>query len=269
MLSFAVFLIDAEAHRESIFYEQWDQFPQGTIEEKKILDFQASLEILPYLHKSLKHYHPDARLVVLTDMKSQFPSAIDYRLIRYDLDPSKVVLSKIEAYAAFLEEANDSNVIFLDYDMIVQADLEFIFHWDFAVGITFWPDNVRDQILAGSFICVSQKHIEEARKFFQEIMGRIKNYEAKLQAWYGEQQAFMDYFKTRSIPIKKVIVKNSFKETFITVEGIPLLLLPAHLYNLTYSRGRYPQPPPRVIHFRGRRKLEMPGYFHKHFPDIG
>ena len=83
---------------------------------------------------SARLLHPDSRCIVLTNQTTQFQLPDFVQIIRYDVDDRYPALSRLDAQIAFLEQLKDStDVIFMDYDMLVCGDLNHVFDGTFDI----------------------------------------------------------------------------------------------------------------------------------------
>jgi hypothetical protein len=85
-------------------------------------DYQNLLAIL---FRSVELFQPDAKMAVLTDEYAQLDSLPpDVAIVRLPIDPDRVVHSRLTAQIEYLRtHAETSPVVFLDPDIIINADL--------------------------------------------------------------------------------------------------------------------------------------------------
>lgn len=235
---------------------------------KPDLGFELILECLEELYLTAKYYHPDCNFVVLSDQHSDLKLPDGIELIRYDLDVTKFTLSRQYAYAEFLKEKRDSNVIFIDPDMLIQANLDSIFDTRFDVGLTFVPPTHKNYILSGALIFVPRGSHEKARDYIMATIKIIESLIDNKHVWYGGQEAIIKYFKSNKIIIPKLLIENRLKETLIETDNKRFLLLPGYKYNWTIKKSCKNVRKPAIVHFKGARKALMKPYFCRYFPQL-
>jgi hypothetical protein len=243
MISFVAFYVD---------------LPENTAEKvNKPLPALAEqpLEMLRVMFASVDHFHPGARKVVLTDHTTDFSSFPDLHISRGLVDPFRLMESRMEAWLNFLAQA-DSHVIFLDSDIVLQADLTPIFDQDFDLALTYrlqeqWPINAGVQLF-------HMAHLDRGRAFIRDC---LRLYRSKYQSdgfWGGDQDVLREMVKGADV---------SRTDNFIFNEkGYNTLMLPCSIFNFstenTFMDGYYPKA--KVLHFKGPRKVYQDSYWRRY-----
>jgi len=210
--------------------------------------------MIPLMFASTERADPGCRKVVLTDMKTPFPAAPPFDVVRSDLDPENLMPSRCEAYASFLE-ASDAHAVFVDSDLLVARSLEPVFEASFDVGLTFrdhedMPINVGVNFAHGGRLANAASFHRRVREILLEDFGDWTQ-------WRGTQYA-----------MSKLVDEADFthqEPRFHRQNGYEVQLLPCDVYNFsapTPMDGFYPEP--AVLHFKGPRKASMAGYWERH-----
>lgn len=232
-------------------------------------DYVAMIDCL---FKSASIFNPDCKKVVLTNQQTDFSSLKSQaHLFRTNIDLSKVTPSKVRAQVEYIKSHNfDSNLIFIDSDIIVNSNLDALFQQDFDVALTY-IDKENMPINAG-VVLINKNSKEKAIEFLEkvDVLCRTKY---STETWWGDQLALIDAVGTE-------LFRQRQSDTIYTEpEGIKVLLLPCDVYNFA------PHPPDKVssvaselrnrkiIHFRGDRKRYMNLYWttylaHKEQPSL-
>lgn len=216
----------------------------------------APKELIRAMLISARLFHPDCRLVILTDKKTPFhdlPSEIE--IIRYEYDPRHVILQRTQAQIKFIEDSPGENILFLDYDILIQGNLEHLFLRDFDVGLTY---RKHAMAINGGVIIIHGANSSAAVHFMQRIHALMKEKYQSFLTWYSDQLALQDEVKVpESLQNQTAIIRSS---------NTKILLLPCSIYNFTTHEykmdGTYPDK--LILHFKGKRKPYQIPYFEKH-----
>lgn len=253
MINFIVFFMDL--HNETKKAINID-YPTVTIDNPSLL--------LSLMCKSIKASNPMSKITILTD-KDTVIRKLDVELIRYELEKDKPILSRTIAWVNFLSKMNLENhfldLIFIDYDTLIQGNLNKVFDKKFDLGFTY-RDNDNWPINAG-VIFIQKTAIKKAEVFFTDFLKIhcMKNKNGSL--WGGDQDILAKYFS--SLNFKK-------DETFeYRMLNMNFLMLPCSKYNFSSSSGidmiSYYKDK-EVLHFKGRRKKDMLKYWTENFQVI-
>ena len=119
---------------------------------------------------SATHFHPHCRKVILTDLQTPCPVISGVQIIRLDLDPTQPMLARSLAWLAFIQQS-DTHIVFLDTDILINANLDHLFAHDFDVGLTYrnqeeWPINAGINFVHGD-------HLDRGARFHRELVGAL------------------------------------------------------------------------------------------------
>jgi hypothetical protein len=245
MITFAAFYVDVTA-------ETMDNIHKRTA-GITVIDPHRFTETM---FASAAHFHPGCRKVLLTDAHTALPFAGDIEVIRLDLDPRQPMLARSTAWLTFLQQA-DAHVVFLDSDILINANLDHVFAPDFDIALTYraqakWPINAGINFAHG-------QRLERARAFHQMWLDQFQARYPHEAVWGGDQDVLEELVSTADF---------SRSDTFRHQQhGFELLLLPCALYNFATEdqhgmTGHYPDK--KVLHFKGRRKPHMFPYWQQY-----
>ena len=243
-LTFATFYIDiSEEVKQSILAIE----PSFTIHKE--------FQLLQAFFASARRFHPDCRTVILTDLKTVINLSADIEIMRFDVDNRLVGFSRTLAQKAFLKQTTPpESVLFLDYDMLIQSNLDAMFQQPFDVALTYRRHPVP---INGGFIAIHGDGYEGGLAFMEKMV-TISHQKPQYYTWFGNQRAL----------VRSVGVNNFFDRTsdLIEVDHIRILFLPGELYNFSTPDdvamdGDYPDK--KILHFKGRRKEYLLDYFKK------
>ncbi len=243
-LTFAVFHAELTAEAKSNILKV----------EPCFVDFPAQ-QLIEVLFASIRRFHPHCRTAILTDLKTEFPISPESDLFRYDLDTNFIGLSRTKAQVAFLKQReNPGSVIFLDYDMLVQGDLNPLFNQPFDVALTY---RAHITPINGGVIIIHENGFDRGLAFMEKVL-KISLEKPRYYAWYGNQRALL-----RAIGIDAFFKRKS---DTLTIGQTHILLLPCSLYNFSTEDDQMEDyyPDKKILHFKGARKPFLLPYFEKY-----
>ncbi len=206
---------------------------------------------------SARLFHPDCRLVILSDRETPFPPQPDIELIRYELDRQQPMLARSRAWLQYLRAA-PGHTIFLDSDLLINGDLAHVFAEEFAVGLTYrdgdkkWPINAGINFAHGAAL-------PAAARFHQLWLDEFRAAYSHRSVWGGDQDALRALFAA---------VDFARDDSFTQPLGaLAIRFLPCARYNLSTAnaaemKGYYPDA--TVLHFKGKRKPFMFPYWQRY-----
>jgi hypothetical protein len=244
------------------------QLPEESV--KTILEYTPSLKqnenewrkalpqynvYLKLLFTSARRFHPDCKLVVLTDASTPFDLPKDIEIKRLDVDAARPAYMRFLAQIDYLKHADEEHhVLFMDYDMIIQDDLSGIFDHFFDIAFTYRNHKKREHPFNGGLIIVPNNRLKQGQLFLERVKAIYdKNYTDKFQIWGGLQRSLRD----------TVGPENFFsrQSDVLIIDGIKILLLDADVYNFSTETddmsGSYPDK--KILHYKGNRKQYMKG----------
>jgi hypothetical protein len=205
-------------------------------------------QILEALIGSVSRAMPACEKFILTDESTLIPANIDAQILRFPLPSDRLMESRMFAWRNFLLQ-NQGHVLFLDSDILVQADLTDIFRHPFDAALTYrhemrWPIN------AG----VVGFHAERPKQRVDFMDRCIHIYRTKYShagAWGGDQDALREM--VAGVDLRQDDVFHA------RTNGFDILFLPCAHYNFSTSDeamdGDYPDK--AILHYKGRRKYAM------------
>lgn len=216
-------------------------------------------DLLAILFRSVELFHPGAKTVLLTDERTPLEAlSADTEVVRCRVDRDRVVHSRLLAQIAYLRHrAGKSAVVFLDPDIIVNADLTPLLVEEFDVALTY--RDLPEMPINDGVIVVNARAGRAGLRFLKRVRSIYDRYCADDPYWFGSQRAFIaalgKQFANRSSDV-------------IEVRRCRVRLLPCEQWNFSPEhneeenaaelRNKY------ILHFKGERKSLMPLYWEKH-----
>lgn len=213
-------------------------------------DYNSYLKLM---FASARRFHPDCRLVVLTDKTTPFELPDDVEIKRLDVDPARPAYMRLLAQMDYLRATSDDHhILFMDYDMLIQADLSSLFEKTFDIALSYRNHRRREHPINGGLIIVSGDRLRQALLFLDRVRAIYeKTYTDKFQIWGGLQRSLRD-----AIGVEPFF---SRKADDMTIDGIKVLLLNADIFNYSTDdddmSGSYPDK--KILHYKGNRKQFM------------
>lgn len=208
---------------------------------------------------SASHTHADCRKVVVTDEQTSFQSREGVEVFRTGFDSQLPSLARSKAWVEFLRQtAPDSHIVFLDYDVIIQQNLEHVFDQCFDVGLTYrehfrWPINAGIQFLHAA-------RLSRALELYKKVVTVSAESYQDWVVWAADQHALRDLVCADFAGEGPCLHRKN---------GFEFLLLPCCDYNYSADRNwdlanaSYHQK--KVLHFKGHHKPAMFAYWRTHF----
>lgn len=249
MITFVTFHVNTSQTTADVIPNQHTAFSHGSIYE----------QMIALLFRSIALCHHQYHSVVLTDLQTQFHSLPkEIQIYRTDIDTHFIMLSRLKAQLDFLNHHDFlSDVIFLDSDMLVNANLEGVFQREFDVGLTN-RELPEDMPINGAVICVSKRSKSKAIAFLQQVYDLYKMKYLDYGVWWGDQYALVDALDYHKLyrPGCDLISAGAFQ----------VLLLPCEQYNyspdvMNPSSIVFELSHKRIIHFKGKLKDLMYPYW--------
>lgn len=216
--------------------------------------------LLGILFRSIQLFHPGATQVVLSDERTalnSLPPEIAVR--RSAVDPDRVMYSRLLAQIDYVRNhGSDSGVVFLDSDMIVNADLRPLLDADFDVALTY-RDHPRMPLNGGVIFIKGGPHGAGLR-FLERVRSLYAERFSAAGHWWGDQQALI-----------AAVGHERFAQRiadWLMLDGVRMRLLPCEQYNFTppnsISAIAAELPAKAILHFKGACKRLMPLYWNTH-----
>lgn len=215
------------------------------------------------LFASISIFHHDCKKIVLSDHQSKLTSLnSDIDIYRQEIDPGQLMLERLRSQINFLKaDQKDTDFIFVDSDMLVNANLEPVFDSNFSIAFTYTDFiNLKDMPINGGLFFVSKDKIPSAITFLEKVFSIYQGKYNDFSAWWGDQYAIYE-----AIGHERFIARNS---NDLTVDGTIIRLLSCERYNYTPANDisflRSELEDKAVIHFNGNRKRFINLYWHQY-----
>ncbi|BAY81010.1 hypothetical protein NIES267_04750 [Calothrix parasitica NIES-267] len=224
------------------------------LDSDNFYNYQKTLELM---FSSVSKFHHDFNKVILTDLDTDFSFLpADIHIQRYAVDSREIMFSRLSSQLSFLESHDfDSDIIFLDSDILINQNLEPLFKQNFDIALTIRVN--QEMPINGGIIYISKNNRESANKFFNNIYDSyINNYKNNFQ-WWGDQYALADVIGWTK--------GDKLEPDLIEVDGIKILLLACDIYNFSpdYESDLdvCELKDKKILHFKGPRKKYMDLYW--------
>jgi hypothetical protein len=219
--------------------------------------------LLTILFRSVELFHPAARTVVLTDERTPLASLpVNATVVRCPVDRDRIMHSRLLAQIDYLRhQAGNSAVVFLDPDIIVNADLTPLLAEDFDIALTY--RDLPQMPINDGVIVLNAGRRRGGLRFLERVRSIYDRHCADDPYWFGSQRAYIAALG------KKFAHRRS---DIIDVRRSRVRLLPCEQWN--FSPGHEEQAMAAdlrdkyVLHFKGERKWMMPLYWQKHVRGI-
>ncbi len=260
-----------------IFAVHYSKLNDGTIQSiskqlsgklKESSKFQPTdlPKILSICFQSIQRFHPDAKCVLLTDLETPDPGLENVKMIRYEVDPQEPVRSRLKALILYLESIDEKTpVVFSDYDMIFQKNIENLFEESFDIAFTYRKGETEEipadqeyypyPINAGLFLIHPDRH-QQALVFLKAVERFFEKNYPDYMVWSGEQISINQFIGVKNI-------HQSYPNS-IQIGTTTIQLFPAAEYNYTVGGSAFLldyQPNKAILHFKGPRKQLMLEYW--------
>jgi len=229
---------------------------------KAFFNIASPEPIISTLHKSIKKFHPESSLIILTDESTKLEIDPTIKIIRIPMTTSEIDYESFKAKTHFLERHSiKTHIIFLEWDVLVQSNLDEIFLNDNR-DVYFTFRNLLPMPINDGFIAVNKNGIFNAIKLFSIILDRYKNFiSSKFRYWYGLQLILKEMF----LPLFFQIKPKKIWHMRLNFQGVKVGFLHGKKYNynpLVKSIDEY-LPNHKVIHFSKHKKVCLIPYWKK------
>jgi hypothetical protein len=143
-------------------------------------------ELLQSFAFRLKSIHPEARLVILSDPSTaKFLTKVGFEVFMGQVSRETLLLDRLKIFRAFLEMAADNSyVVLIDYDIILNRKLTITDRVDFDVAYTF-RNRARSFPLNGGL--VGARANIASRDFFAKVLEAYASLSPDKLPWWGDQ----------------------------------------------------------------------------------
>jgi hypothetical protein len=260
MITFVTFHVDFDRDSEDYLINSKVRLKEKVSFINKEFDHRAMIETM---FKSARLFHPGCKCVVLTDNKTD-KSSIDSlgEIRKFDIDPRKIILSRLIAQIEYLKKYAHGDLLFLDYDIIVNANLDHVFRQDFDIAVTY-RESKKGMPINGGMLFVSGRRKERSLAFLERVHAIYMDAYAQHDVWWGDQLALRDALK----------VKDFTANTVVDVDGVRVLILSCDEYNYypaeSYRSILFELKNKKVLHFKDMQKRVMHLYWNIYLAERG
>ncbi len=238
----------------------------------ELVAFHASLEgdsgvdyvrLLGQSFESARLRSPASSRVLLTDERTALPSlGPGVEVVRFPIDLSRLMYERMRVQREHLRTRRPGlATVFLDSDVVVNAEPASIFAEDFDVGLTHRP--VVDAPFNGGVIFVAagtagQRFFDRALACYDALAGNpaiAPLYPRDLRTWWGDQFALAALVGWRALAERQ--------GDALCVDGVRVRIFPCETHNYTIEPRMYGAvelASKHFIHFKGPRKEMMAAY---------
>lgn len=211
-------------------------------------------KLLSLLFASIRRVYPSAKIVLLTNESTLLPKGEQIEVIKSNVDPAKVVTSRLEATIDYLKKApKESKYVVMDYDMIVQKPFDEVFEGGFDVGLTA---RQHKHPINGGIVFLPENKVDKGVQFHQGVLDIVLQSPPDRHLWWA-QEAIIKYVGLSAFLGR---VNDS-----VRTHGLNIHFFPDQIYNYTppvYSKAAMVLLPEKaILHFKGKRKLLMQFYW--------
>ena len=207
------------------------------------------------MRTSMRRFHPNARFVILTDHRTQFPDfGEDVDIRRFTIDKQNLMFERLRLQTHFLVERNDdAHVVFLDSDIISTDSLKSLYDQRFDIALTVRDDESMP-INAGA-IFIHGDGLDRARAFFEAWLDRLATQSSAAERhWYGDQTSLYSL-------VQDTIQQSKLSIGLYETNELSLLLVDSKHYNYSPSSRHdlidIKSKNINLVHFNGIRRGYM------------
>lgn len=217
------------------------------------------------LFASVKRFHKEAKLTLLTDQKSAFHLHPSIEIRRYKRKSSELDIEMLYALIDYLKSLKGKEeVIYLEWDQIVQAPLTDIFKG--KSDLFFTMRRIHPTPIDDAFIAIaSGDNFMEKIEFFEMVIEQYDKLRLKeFRYWLGKALILslmifdpIAKFNTRAIPVAALRYKNLAIET-----------LNGKIYSRKPIESEIAEgvPSAKALHFTNSMRDKMAEYWQRHLP---
>ena len=208
--------------------------------------------------KSIKKFHPNSEYILLTDLKTNLDLDPKIKIIRQAMETDYLDYESFKAKTSFLKKTQlKTHFIFLDWDMLLQANLDHIF--DSGDDLYFTFRDLLPMPINDGFIGVKGGNLERTYDFFDFLLERYRQFSSfKFYSWYGLQLVLKHFFLN-----KILVLLREKKELVFNLPDFKIRFLDGSIYNYNPAiqaiNKLYPNK--KIVHFSKSKKKLMNAYW--------
>lgn len=209
-------------------------------------------------YKSIKKFHPNSEYILLTDLKTSLDIDPRIKIIRQPMETDFVDYESFNAKVSFLKNTKiKTHFIFLDWDMLLQSNLDHIF--DSGDDLYFTFRDLLPMPINDGFIGVKGGDLNKTCEFFDFLLERFRQFSSfTFYSWYGLQLVLKHFF------LKKILeLIREKKELVFDLPDFKIRFLDGSIYNFNPAihviNRLYPNK--KIVHFSKSKKKLMNAYW--------
>jgi hypothetical protein len=218
------------------------------------------LKMIQAMFESARQLHPNANMLLITDEETEIflPEFIKvYRLPR-ETDYMEIEMVKAKIFALRNLDL-EGNVVFLDSDMIVNANLDHIFEQEAHLFFTYLqkchaPTKLESNIrvlfpINIGFIAVKDQSKKAVADFLEAICEQFPAFkDKKYWYWLGFQYLLLELFGKELMKNEK---QGTLESLVFSRRLLKVAFLNANIYNFIVTLERKMLPDAKILHFKG------------------
>lgn len=214
--------------------------------------------LLELLFRSASLFHPGCKKVILSNQTTKFHGLNDQiEIFRADVDDgAPLMYSRLTAQIEYIDGlATPTNLVFLDADILINANLTALFEQEFDIALTYRAD--QDMPINWGVMFVSTQHQGAASQFLKQVLEQYRNQYFTNPIFWCDQYALID-----TIGRDRFFNRTSDR---LEINGVKILLVPCATYNFSpenHARSILSElKDKKIIHFKGARKRFIQSYW--------
>jgi lipopolysaccharide biosynthesis glycosyltransferase len=217
--------------------------------------------LIGLMFRSAELFHPQCNKVVLSDRETCFDKINnDIDIFRSNIEAdAPVMFSRLFCQINYVQQNGcANNLVMLDSDILINGDLDSLFHQDFDIALTYRKHE--NMPINWGIMFISRHNPEKVVSFLEKVLSVYREKYFKSDIFWCDQYALMD-----------VIGLNQFNQrqsNFIEIDNTKILFIPCEVYN--YSPEDNPKTiltafrKQKILHFKGNRKRFIETYWNAH-----
>jgi len=264
-MTFVTFHASLNSETEDILQSKGVHFNTADIYERQI----------NWLLRSAEFYFPACRMVVITDLDTNFNDLIHDRLkgsveiFRAKAPGHGAMLSRARAQVEWLEQEKLNQtlqaepIILVDSDMIINGSMDELRSSDYDVALTYRTH--RKMPINGGVFIIAPGQMDNALRFSRWVE-QIYTSKFSDDLWYGHQQALIETVGRADFDAsnKSHLLAHCPSPSSGDDQPVRIKLLSVEDWNYTVDvtlKSARALLKARILHFKGTRKLLMEPYF--------
>jgi len=254
MITFVTYFVKLNSNELKNINQVISHFYNG-----EVFHHDNPMELISMMFASARLFHPGCGMVVLTDEKTAINLDPEVKTIRLARKTDDLNVESMKIRYAFLKNLTDgNNIIFLDWDILIQENLDHLFDDQSELILTY--RRKYSLPINSGFIGIHGKSVEKISHFYNDIFDHYENLpNREYRKWWGFQMILNELFANYlpKVPNYPPPYKFNFNNIKITLIRSDKYNASPHLIELK----SYYFPKIAVVHFKGTRKKAMKTYW--------